>query len=128
MRHFVVCVVIISRRRTVLYAVASDIRAVPPSLHPAEQPVGGLEPTEPGFVSWKNSSYTNTGTQVSGEDSEIGKPSCKYKSERTRLMLIIGGKPSDVAGVVECAKKLQMQSDVPGIFEATVKVNDVNGN
>lgn len=73
-----------------MYAVASDIRAVPPSLHPAEQPVGGLEPTEPGSVSWKNSSYTNTGTQVSGEDSEIGKPSCKYKSERTTLMLIIG--------------------------------------
>lgn len=77
MRHFVVCVVIISWRRTVLYTVASDMLAVPPSLQPAEQPVGGLEPTEPGFVSWKNSSYTNTGTQVSEEDSEIGKPSYK---------------------------------------------------
>lgn len=77
MRHFVVCVVIISWRRAVEYTVASETLAVPLSPQPVEQPVGGFKPTEPGFVSRMNSSHTNTGTQVSGDDSEMGRPSYK---------------------------------------------------
>lgn len=34
-----------------MYAVASEMPAVPQNLQPAEQPVGGFEPTEQGFVS-----------------------------------------------------------------------------